>query len=129
MIKAIIEGRLVKDPQTNTTASGTTVCSATVACNVGGGKEATEYVRVAMFGKRANTFAQYFHKGDQIFAIGNLTHREYKDNKTGENRFSLEFMCDDFSFGARTSNNSGRSSQKQDRPPFDTDDDDPMFND
>lgn len=128
MISAIIAGRLVRDPQLNTTANGNTVCTTVVACGVNGNKDATEFVRLAMFGKRASTFAQYFHKGDQIFATGSLTHREYKDNKTGENRFSLEFTCDNFEFGAKANSSNNNSAHKE-KPPFDTDDVDPMFND
>ena len=55
MIIAIAAGRIARDAELRTTKSETSVCSFTVACDAGyGDKKRTEWVKVALFGKRAD---------------------------------------------------------------------------
>lgn len=63
----------------------------TVANNVGfGDRQQTLWVRVALWGKRAEGQLQnYLKKGQQVFVSGELTQREYQAND-GTTRTSLE---------------------------------------
>jgi single-strand DNA-binding protein len=67
------------------------VLNVTVANNVGfGDKQQTLWIRVALFGKRAEGQLQnYLKKGQQVFVSGELTQSEYKAND-GTTKTSLE---------------------------------------
>ena len=60
MITAIAAGRIVRDAELKTTKSGTTICSFTVACDAGyGDRKRVEWIKVALFGKRAESLHPY----------------------------------------------------------------------
>ena len=76
--KAIIVGRITKDLELKTTNSGTKILSFSVATNYvykdqqGNKVENTEFHNVVTFGKQAETIAQYFVKGKEIYVEGRL---------------------------------------------------------
>ena len=83
MFKANILGNLTADP----TISDAGCCNFTVAANTSlliDGKPKTEFVRVAVWGKRGETVARLFKKGDPIFVCGDYATSEYvgQDSKT-----------------------------------------------
>lgn len=84
-------GTVGKDAEVRYTPAGMAVLSVNVANNVGfGDKQQTLWVRVALFGKRAEgQLATYLKKGQQVFVSGELTQNEYKAND-GTTRTSLE---------------------------------------
>ena len=93
MINATIVGRLGRDPETRE-VSGTTVCNIAVATDYGwGDNKITTWTRVAIWGKRGESLAQHFAKGDGIEVRGELYLRE-ADN----GRSYLEMRCDSWSF-------------------------------
>jgi single-strand DNA-binding protein len=97
MITATIVGRLGADPETRTTRSGDSVTSANVASTTKiGGEERTTWVRVSIWGRRGDAFAQYHAKGAQCALTGSLTVREYDHN--GERRKSVELDVRDWAF-------------------------------
>ena len=70
--KAIILGRLGKDPELNQTQSGTSVANLSVATTEQGPKdqggnytERTEWHNVTLWGKTAENAAKYLNKGSQ----------------------------------------------------------------
>jgi single-strand DNA-binding protein len=71
--------------------SGQAVLSVNVANNVGfGDKQKTMWIRVTLWGKRAESnLKDYLKKGQQIFVSGELTTNEYTAND-GTKRTSLE---------------------------------------
>lgn len=73
------------------TASGMAVLSVNVANNVGfGDKQQTLWVRVTVFGKRAEgNLKDYLKKSQQIFVSGELTQNTYQAND-GTTKTSLE---------------------------------------
>ena len=93
MIIAIAAGRLARDSELRTTQSGTTVCSFTIACDAGyGDKKRTEWVKVALFGKRADGLHPYLKKGTALTVQG-----EAKPNgwiKDGEAKAGIEIVVD-----------------------------------
>jgi len=84
-------GTVGRDAEVRYTPAGLAVLSVTVANNVGfGDKQQTLWVRVALFGKRAEGALQnYLKKGQQVFVSGELTQNEYKAND-GTTKTSLE---------------------------------------
>jgi single-strand DNA-binding protein len=84
-------GTIGRDAEVRYTPAGMAVLSVTVANNVGfGDKQQTLWVRVALFGKRAEgQLATYLKKGQQVFVSGELTQNEYKAND-GTTKTSLE---------------------------------------
>jgi single-strand DNA-binding protein len=84
-------GTVGRDAEVRYTPAGMAVLSVNVANNVGfGDKQQTLWVRVALFGKRAEgQLATYLKKGQQVFVSGELTQNEYKAND-GTTKTSLE---------------------------------------
>lgn len=87
-------GTVGRDSEVRYTPSGLAVLSVTVANNIGfGDKQQTLWVRVALFGKRAEGGLQnYLKKGQQVFVSGELTQNEYKAND-GTMKTSLELTA------------------------------------
>ena len=75
-------GTVGRDAEVRYAPSGVAVLNVTVANNVGfGDKQQTLWIRVVLFGKRAEGQLQnYLKKGQQVFVSGELTQDEYKAN-------------------------------------------------
>jgi single-strand DNA-binding protein len=84
-------GTVGSDAEVRYAPSGVAVLNVTVANNVGfGDKQKTNWVRVVLFGKRAESnLKDYLKKGQPVFVSGELTQSEYKAND-GTTKFSLE---------------------------------------
>ena len=84
-------GTVGRDAEVRATPSGQSVLNVTVANNVGfGDRQQTLWIRVALWGRRAEGSLQnYLKKGQQVFVSGELTQREYQAND-GTTRTSLE---------------------------------------
>jgi len=99
--KVIIVGNLGRDPETRYLPSGEAVTNISVATTdtwkdktSGEKKEATEWHRVAFFGKLAEISGEYLKKGSQVYVEGRLRTRKYQDKETGKDRFSTEIIGD-----------------------------------
>ena len=84
-------GTIGRDAEVRTTPNGQTVLNVTVANNIGfGDRQQTLWIRVALWGKRAEGQLQnYLKKGQQVFVSGELSQREYQAND-GTTKSSLE---------------------------------------
>ena len=84
-------GTVGRDAEVRATPSGQSLLSFTVANNIGfGDRQQTLWVRVTLWGKRAEGSLQnYLKKGQQVFISGELSQREYQAND-GTTRTSLE---------------------------------------
>ncbi len=84
-------GTVGRDAEVRTTPSGQSVLNVTVANHIGfGDRQQTLWVRVALWGKRAEGSLQnYLKKGQQVFVSGELSLREYQAND-GTTKTSLE---------------------------------------
>ena len=118
MITATIIGRLGADPETRTTRGGDSVTSANVASTTKiGGEERTTWVRVSIWGRRGDAFAQYHAKGAQCALTGSLTVREYDHN--GERRKSVELDVRDWAFvGSKQDRQGGGGGHADEAIPF-----------
>ena len=84
-------GTVGKDAEVRYLPSGQSVLNVSVANNVGfGDKQQTTWVRVALWGKRAEgTLADYLKKGQAVFVSGEMTTSEYNKND-GTKGFQIE---------------------------------------
>lgn len=84
-------GIVGRDAEVKSTPSGQTVLNVTVANNIGfGDRQQTMWIRVALWGKRAEgSLVQYLKKGQQVFVSGELSMHEYKATD-GTTKTSLE---------------------------------------
>ena len=84
-------GTVGRDAEVRYSPSGVAVLNFTVANNIGyGDKQQTLWIRVALFGKRAEgQLKDYLLKGQSVFVSGELTQSEYKGSD-GTTKTSLE---------------------------------------
>ncbi len=84
-------GTIGRDAEVRTTPSGQTVLNVNVANNIGfGDRQQTLWIRVALWGRRAEgTLQNYLKKGQQVFVSGELSQSEYQA-QDGTTRTSLE---------------------------------------
>lgn len=84
-------GTVGRDAEVRATPTGQTVLNVTVANNIGfGDRQQTLWVRVALWGKRAEgQLGQYLKKGQQVFVSGELSMREFQGND-GVTKTALE---------------------------------------
>lgn len=98
--KVILIGNLGKDPEVRYMPSGDAVANLTLATSEnwtdkasGDKKEATEWHRVAFFGRTAEVASQYLKKGSKIYVEGSLRTRKWQD-KDGQDRYTTEVRGD-----------------------------------
>jgi single-strand DNA-binding protein len=93
MIQSSLYGRIGKDPKPGTTKTGTAMCTASIAVDVGRepGTE-TLWVSVMCFGALAETLGQH-QAGDMIAAMGKLTRGRYT-GQDGQERESWSLLAD-----------------------------------
>lgn len=115
MIKVTLNGRLTADPQIQ---SDPTRCNVTIASdsshyNRETKKNKSEFFRVTIWGKRAEAFATYCHKGDPVMISGDFYSDEYvgRDNEK-HNQLYIENA--DFSFLPRANGDNSRNDDDDD---------------
>lgn len=84
-------GNLGADPELKETANGHKVTTLSVATTkyVKDGENKTEWHRVVLWNKNAETAAKYLQKGSKVFIEGELATRSWED-KNGEKRYTTE---------------------------------------
>jgi single-strand DNA-binding protein len=101
--KAIIIGNVTRDPEVRAIASGTQVCSFSVAVNRnfkgqdGSDKESVSFINCTAWGKAAEIISQYAKRGTGIMVCGRLEQRSY-EAKDGSKRSNTEIVVEDFNF-------------------------------
>ncbi len=113
--KVQLIGHLGADPESRFTTSGSAVTNFNLATNEswrsaeGDTKEKTEWHRVVLFGKMAETAAEFMKKGQLIYVEGRLQTRSWED-KDKVKRYTTEILCDTFTMLGRKSDDAGTSS-------------------
>ena len=97
MNKAILMGRLVKDPELRTTTNGTAVTTFTVAIDRKGKEKVTDFLPCVAWRQTAEFVAKYFTKGKMILVVGSIQPRSYTA-KDGSSRSQTEIVVDEVSF-------------------------------
>jgi single-strand DNA-binding protein len=99
--KAILVGRLGRDPETRYTSGGQAVCNFTLATDetyrdrAGERQKRTEWHRIVVWGKQAEIAQQYLHKGSLIFVEGRIQTRQW-DDREGQKRTTVEIVASNF---------------------------------
>ena len=97
--KAILVGNLGRDAEMRFTAGGTAVCTVSLATTEkfndrdGNKKEDTQWHRVVIWGKTAESLNEYLTKGKQIYVEGRIQTREWTD-KEGKQARTTEIKAD-----------------------------------
>jgi len=143
--KAILIGRLGKDPELKYTQSGDPVANFSIATDEswkdrdGEKQQRTEWHNIVAWKKLAEICGQYLKKGQQVYIEGKIQTRKWED-KDGNTRYSTEVVANNLvMLGSKPDSESQpqRSSSKSEksrssRQPGDddleiTDDDIPFF--
>ena len=123
--KVLLIGRLGADPEIKQMSNGKNVARMSLATsdswkdkNTGEKKEKTEWHRVVIFNEGlVNIVQQYLKKGAQIYIEGQLTTRKWKDEQSGQDKYSTEIILQGYNstlkmLNTRSSNDlSGKDSQ------------------
>jgi single-strand DNA-binding protein len=107
--KAIVIGNLTRDPELRSLPSGIKVCTFSLATNRvwkdknGARQESADYHNVVVFGRQAETVAQYMKKGSSLLVEGRMQTRSWDDKTSGEKKYRTEIVADRTQFGPKSS--------------------------
>ena len=109
--KAILMGRLTRDPELRYTQSNKPVVSFDIAVErnySGNGERQTDFITIVAWNKTAEFIVKWFTKGQMIVVVGSIQSRRWQD-KNGNNRTSIEVIADEVQFcgDKRSRENSG----------------------
>jgi len=98
--KALLIGRLGADPEIKQMVNGKSVARLSLATsqswkdkNTGEKKEKTEWHRIVVFNEGlVNVVQQYLKKGAQIYIEGQISTRKWKDEQSGQDKYSTEIV-------------------------------------
>lgn len=119
--KALLFGNLTRDPELRALPSGMNVCSFSIATNRvyrdrdGKKQEQTDFHNVVVFGRQADTVAQYLKKGSSAYIEGRIQTRSWDDKSTGEKKYRTEVVAERVQFGPK--GGSGGGGGKRDDSP------------
>ena len=121
--KVQLIGRLGADPEIKQMVNGKSVARISIATsqswkdrNTGEKKEKTEWHRIVVFNEGlVNVVQQYLKKGAQVYIEGQLSTRKWKDEQTGQDKYSTEIVLQGYSstltmLGGTNQNNASGSS-------------------
>ena len=122
--KVILIGNLGADPESRFAPSGDAICNIRLATtetwrdkSTGERREATEWHRVAFFGKLAEIAGQYLRKGSQVYIEGSLRTRKWQD-QSGQDRYTTEIRADEMKMlGSRQDGDSAPRQQSAPQQP------------
>lgn len=104
--KAFLFGNLTRDPELRALPSGGNVASFGLATNRvfkkadGSKQESTEFHNIVVFGKQAETTAQYLKKGSSVFVEGRIQTRSWDSPEKGK-QYRTEIVAERVQFGPR----------------------------
>ncbi|MBQ9791200.1 MAG: single-stranded DNA-binding protein [Clostridia bacterium] len=101
MNKVMLIGNLTKDPEINTTSSGVSVCSFSIAvsrrfANADGEREA-DFFNIVVWRQFAETCHKYLKKGSKVGIVGSIQNRSYTA-ADGSKRYATDIVADEVEF-------------------------------
>ncbi|MFH1582264.1 MAG: single-stranded DNA-binding protein [bacterium] len=120
--KAILIGRLTRDPESKALPSGQSVTSFSLATDnfytdkAGQKQQQTEFHNIVAFGRLADIASQYMNKGSLVLIEGRIRTRSWKDN-SGNTKYRTEIITQNIQLGPRSAsatNKQNDTSQKED---------------
>lgn len=105
--KALLIGRLTRNPETKALPSGQSVTSFGMATDrfyydkAGGRQQKTEFHNIVVFGKLADVAAQYLLKGSLVYIEGRIQTRTWKD-QAGNQKYRTEIVAERLQLGPKS---------------------------
>ena len=117
--KVLLIGRLGADPEIKQMVNGKNVARLSVATsqswkdkNTGEKKEKTEWHRIVVFNEGlVNVVQQYLKKGAQVYIEGQLSTRKWKDEQSGQDKYSTEILIQGYNSSLTMLGGGGRGIQ------------------
>lgn len=106
--KVYLYGNLTRDPEMRSLPNGNKVTSFSLATNRvykdanGTRQEQVEYHNIVVFGRQAETSAQYLKKGQGVMIEGRIQTRSWDDKVTNEKKYRTEIVADAVQFGPKS---------------------------
>ena len=114
--KAILMGRLTRDPELRHTQSNMAVCSFSLAIDRGrkdqNGERQTDFIDCVAWGRQAEFVAQWFTKGSMAIVVGRIQSRRWQD-QNGNNRTAVEVVANNINFAGSKNSNAGGGANYQ----------------
>ena len=115
--KVLLIGRLGADPEIKLMVNGKNVARLSLATSqswkdksTGERKEKTEWHRVVIFNEGlVNIVQQYLKKGANIYIEGQLSTRKWKDETSGQDKYSTEIVLQGYNSSLTMLDNRGKS--------------------
>lgn len=109
-------GRLTRDVELRTTASGKSV--ATFSLAVDRGQDQTDFFDVTAWEKLAELMDKYTQKGSRVHVQGSLQQESWEDKETGKKRSKVVINARDVTFlDSKSEGSHGAPQQRQDVTP------------
>lgn len=111
--KAMVYGNLTRDPEKRALPSGIAVTTFSIATNRvwkdrdGARQESSDFHNIVVFGRQAETTAQYLRKGSPAFVEGRMQTRSWETD--GQKKYRTEIVADRVQFGPRSASGGGLS--------------------
>ena len=105
--KAFVVGNLTRDPEMKSLPSGIKVTTFSLATNRvwknkdGATQESVDYHNIVVFGRQAETSAQYLKKGSSALVEGRMQTRSW-DGQDGVKKYRTEIVADRVQFGFKS---------------------------
>ena len=105
MNRALLIGRLTREPELRATGSGIAVCTFTLAVdrrftNKDTQTREADFIPIVVWRAQAENCAKYLHKGSQAAVCGTIQTRSY-DGQDGAKRYVTEVVADEVQFLSR----------------------------
>lgn len=111
--KVFVFGNLTRDPEAKALPNGTAVTNFSLATNyvykdaTGAKKEQVEFHNIVVFGRQAETSAQYLKKGQGVLIEGRIQTRSWDDKVTNEKKYRTEIIAESVQFGPKSAGPNG----------------------
>ena len=117
MNKVILIGRLTRDPELRTLATGTATTSFSIAVNRPftnqDGQREADFINCVSWRKQAENIARFCNKGTQVAVEGRIQTRSY-DAQDGSKRYVTEVVADNVTFLSPKGSSSSNDFQTND---------------
>ncbi len=110
MNKAILIGRLTRDPEVRYTDGGTSIARFTLAVDrrfKRDGEQQADFIGCVAFGKQAEFVERYFKQGMKMVLAGRIQTGSYT-NKDGQKVYTTDIVAEDIEFADSKSSGGGQ---------------------
>ena len=122
--KVLLIGRLGADPEIKQMTNGKSVARLSLATSqswkdkgTGEKKEKTEWHRIVVFNEGlVNVVQQYLKKGAQVYIEGQLSTRKWKDEQSGQDKYTTEILIQGYNSSLTMLAGGGRGIQNDNSP-------------